>query len=170
MALCGGRRKPLLRPPQRRGGSAGFILVDVGARTGERRPGVPGRPGGRCTHGGIGKENEEIWLPHATAPLALPKDPDPQGPRSRAGRNAPVRDRLNQRLRGKTLSLTSLEAAENRPGSRGPYPESLRLPEAVAEATSPTSPRGEDSGNRAIRAKEVSHGTPFPARKTGENL
>ena len=62
---------------------------------------------------GLAKENEEIWLPHAEAPIVLPKD-------SSALRVlVAVRDEthrfatgLNQRLRGKTLSLATLESEE----------------------------------------------------------
>ena len=62
---------------------------------------------------GLAKENEEVWLPDAEGPLVLPKD----SPALRV--LVAVRDEthrfatgLNQRLRGKTLSLSGLEAAE----------------------------------------------------------
>ena len=62
---------------------------------------------------GLAKENEEIWLPGAEGPIVLPKD----SPALRV--LVAVRDEthrfatgLNQRLRGKTLSLSGLEAAE----------------------------------------------------------
>lgn len=62
---------------------------------------------------GLAKENEEVWLSDAEGPLVLPKD----SPALRV--LVAVRDEthrfatgLNQRLRGKALSLSGLEAAE----------------------------------------------------------
>ncbi len=85
---------------------------------------------------GLAKENEEIWLPGAEGPVVLPKD----SPALRV--LVAVRDEthrfatgLNQRLRGKTLRLSALEAAEGvGPARAARILTALGSLEAVAEA------------------------------------
>lgn len=85
---------------------------------------------------GLAKENEEIWLPNADGPIVLPKD-------SAALRVlVAVRDEthrfatgLNQRLRGKDLSLSTLESAEGiGPARAARIMKAFGSLEAVAEA------------------------------------